>query len=61
MILFIFLISQNLFSAFNENLKAVHYSIVSPGIDEEIKPGSSHRGGEIPYFDIKYAPLTGGL
>ena len=39
MILFIFLISQNLLYAFNENLNAVHYSIVTPGIDEELKPG----------------------
>ena len=42
MIFFIFLISQNLLFAFNENLTAVHYSIVIPGIDEEIKPGMSH-------------------
>ena len=39
MIFFIFLISQNLLYAFNEDLTAVHYSIVTPGIDEEIKPG----------------------
>ena len=26
---------------FNENLTAVHYSIVSPGIETEIKPGIS--------------------
>ena len=37
-----FLISQTIFGlsyAFNENLTAIHYSIVTPGIDEEIKPG----------------------
>ena len=39
MIFFIFLISKNLLYAFNEDLTAVHYSIVTPGIDEEIKPG----------------------
>ena len=39
MIFLIFLISQNLLYAFNENITAVHYSIVTPGIDEEIKPG----------------------
>ena len=39
MIFFIFLISKNLLNAFNEDLTAVHYSIVTPGIDEEIKPG----------------------
>ena len=42
MIIFIVLISQNLLYAFNEDLTAVHYSIVTPGIDEEIKPGMSH-------------------
>ena len=25
--------------AFNQNLTAVHYSIVTAGIDEEVKPG----------------------
>ena len=39
MIFFIFFISINLLYAFNEDLTAVHYSIVTPGIDEEIKPG----------------------
>ena len=39
MIFFIFLISQTPLYAFNENLSAVHYSIVTPGIDEELKPG----------------------
>ena len=42
MIIFIVLISQNLLYAFNEDLTAVHYSIVTPGIDEEIKPGILH-------------------
>ena len=37
MIVYLFLIG--ILRAFNENLRAVHYSIVSPGIDEEIKPG----------------------
>ena len=39
MIIFIFLIFENFLHAFNEDLTAVHYSIVTPGIDEEIKPG----------------------
>ena len=39
MIFLIFFISLNLIYAFNEDLTAVHYSIVTPGIDEEIKPG----------------------
>ena len=39
MIFFIFLISQNFLNAFNEDLSAVHYSIVTPGIDEELEPG----------------------
>ena len=39
MVFFIFLILQNLLYAFNEDLSAVHYSIVTPGIDEELKPG----------------------
>ena len=39
MIFFIFFVLLNLLYAFNEDLTAVHYSIVTPGIDEEIKPG----------------------
>ena len=39
MIFFIILISQNFLYAFNEDLSAVHYSVVTPGIDEELKPG----------------------
>ena len=27
--------------AFNENLSAVHYSIVTPGIEREIEPGNA--------------------
>ena len=42
MIFFIFLISNNFLNAFNEDLTAVHYSIVTPGIDEEIKPGNTN-------------------
>ena len=42
MIFFIFLISQNIFHAFNENLTAVHYSKVTQGIDDEINPGTSY-------------------
>ena len=49
MIIFIFLISKNLLYAFNEDLTAVHYSIVTPGIDEEIKPGMSHTVCHIRY------------
>ena len=30
----------NFIYAFNENLRAVHYSMVSQGIDKEIKPGT---------------------
>ena len=43
---FIFLVTQSFLCAFNEDLTAVHYSIVTPGIDEEIKPG---------YYQIKYS------
>ena len=39
MILRTFLLFYNFIYAFNENLRAVHYSIVNPGIDNEIKPG----------------------
>ena len=39
MIFFIFLIFENFLYAFNEHLTAVHYSIVTPGIDEEIRAG----------------------
>lgn len=37
MIVFLFLFS--IICAFNENLTAVHYSIVTPGIEKEIEPG----------------------
>ena len=37
MIVYLFLF--DLLNAFNENLTAVHYSIVTPGIDQEVKPG----------------------
>ena len=33
------IITRNWVEAFNENLTSVHYSIVTPGIDDEIKPG----------------------
>ena len=38
---FIFFIANILVFAFNENLEAKHYSIVSAGIDQEIKPGEN--------------------
>ena len=41
--IFIFLVIKSFVDAFNDNLTAVHYSIVSPGIDQEIKAGNSHR------------------
>ena len=37
--LFFIFLTQSVLHAFNENLTAVHYSIVSAGIDEEIKAG----------------------
>ena len=40
--LFKFLISKNFLEALNEDLSAVHYSIVTPGIDSEIKPGTKY-------------------
>ena len=52
MIFFIFLISKNLLYAFNEDLTAVHYSIVTPGIDEEIKPGNTNS--YLPLYNIVY-------
>ena len=36
---FIIFLTQNILHAFNENLTAVHYSIVNAGIDEEIRAG----------------------
>ena len=39
MILFFLLIAEKSLLAFNEDLRAVHYSIVTAGIDEELKPG----------------------
>ena len=39
MFLFCFLIGISLIEALHENLTAVHYSIVSPGIDDQINPG----------------------
>ena len=35
----IFFLTQKFLLAFNGNLTAVHYSTVSQGIDEDIKPG----------------------
>ena len=39
--IFLFFLTNNLLYAqdFNQDLHAVHYSIVTPGIDDEIKPG----------------------
>ena len=39
MILVLFLISEKFLLAFNEDLRAVHYSMVTAGIDDELKPG----------------------
>lgn len=38
MILF-FLLIPNFINAVDTNLNAVHYSIVTPGVDSQIKPG----------------------
>ena len=56
MIVYLFLF--DLLNAFNENLTAVHYSIVTPGIDGEVKPGknefSEFRGHPPirPFFNL---------
>ena len=55
MIVYLFLF--DLLNAFNENLTAVHYSIVTPGIDEEVKPGKINFQSFVDYhlYRIGYA------
>ena len=42
MIFLVILLSLELSDAFNQNLSSVHYSIVTPGIDDEIQAGISN-------------------
>ena len=46
---FIIFLTQNVLHAFNENLTAVHYSIVNAGIDEEIMAGKVGLAIDVNY------------